>query len=162
MSFQPGDWVVHCTHGIGQIKSIETRSFGVQSIPYYMVQIGDLTIWVPANENLGKRLRMPVSQSEFQTLLDTLASPPESLPIDRRQPSQHLLEQLKDGSIENQCKAIRDLSAIRKHRTWSEYDRDLMRRIQKTFIAEWCHIFSIPPQDAEFELQKLLSKNAVT
>ncbi|MCL4270085.1 MAG: hypothetical protein KJZ72_11095 [Anaerolineales bacterium] len=161
MSFQPGDWVVHCSHGVGQIKNIEDRSFGDQSIPYYMVQIGDLTIWVPADENLDKRLRFPASQSEFQSLLHTLSSPPESLPTDRRQRNQHLLELLKDGSAETLCKVIRDLSAIRKHRTWSEYDRDLMRRLQKTLIGEWSFIFSITPQDAENELHKLLTPNAV-
>lgn len=160
MNFQPGDWVVHCTHGVGQVKSIEDRSFGEQNIPYYMVQISDLTIWVPADENLGKRLRSPTSRSEFHTLLDTLASPPETLPTDRRQRNQHLLELLKDGKAETLCRVIRDLSALRKHRTWSEYDRDLMRRIQKTLIGEWSFIFSITPQDAEIELQKLLSKHA--
>jgi CarD family transcriptional regulator len=158
MEFQPGDWVVHCTHGVGQIKSVEDRSFGDRNIPYFMVQIGDLTIWVPADDNISKRLRFPVTQSEFHTLLNTLSSPPETLPIDRRQRTQHLLEVLKDGSAETLCKVIRDLSAIRKHRTWSEYDRDLMRRIQKTFTGEWSYIFSISPQDADIELQKLLSK----
>ncbi len=158
MEFQPGDWVVHCTHGVGQIKSVEDRSFGDRNIPYFMVQIGDLTIWVPADENINKRLRFPSTQAEFHTLLGTLSSPPETLPIDRRQRTQHLLEVLKDGSAETLCKVIRDLSAIRKHRTWSEYDRNLMHRIQKMFTGEWSFIFSISPQDADIELQKLLSK----
>ncbi|MFN8398671.1 MAG: CarD family transcriptional regulator [Anaerolineales bacterium] len=159
MNLKPGDWVVHCSHGLGQVTTIETRSFGEQNILYYQVQIGDLTIWVPSDENLGKRLRKPASQSDFSTLLKMLTNPPEALPIDRRQRSQYLIELLKDGTAETLCKVIRDLSAIRKQRTWSEYDRDILRRVQKSLVGEWSFIFSINPQDAENELQKLLAKH---
>lgn len=161
MNFQPGDWVVHCTHGVGQVKNIEERSFGDRSIPYYMVQIGDLTIWVPADENLEKRLRLPAKQSDFRKLFDTLTSPPEDLPTDRRQRNQYLLDRLKDGTADSLCKVIRDLSAIRKLRTWGDYDRDLLRRTQRTLVGEWSFIFSIPPLDAEAELSKLLSKHTI-
>ncbi|HND47417.1 MAG TPA: CarD family transcriptional regulator [Anaerolineales bacterium] len=159
MEFQSGDWVVHCAHGLGQITAIETRSFGEQTIPYYQVQIGDLTIWVPTDEHLGKRLRKPASQSDFSNLLNMLTNPPETLPSDRRHRNQYLIELLKDGTAETLCKVIRDLSAIRKHRTWSEYDRDILRRVQKSLIGEWSFIFSINPHDAENELQKLLAKH---
>ncbi len=159
MNFQTGDWVIHCSHGLGQIKAIEKRSFGVEDLLYLMVQIGDLTIWVPSDENLGKRLRSPVSKSDFQTLFATLSSSPENLPTDRRQRSQHLSEMIKDGSADSLCRAIRDLSALRKQRTWSEYDRDMMRRIQKILIGEWSFVFSINSLDAESGLQKLLTQN---
>lgn len=159
MEFQSGDWVVHYAHGLGQITAIETRSFMEQNILYYQIQIGDLTIWVPTDENLGKRLRKPSSQTDFSNILNTLPKPPEPLPSDRRQRTQHLTELLKDGSAETLCKIIRDLSAIRKQRTWSEYDRDILRRAQKTLISEWSFVFSINPLDAEDKLQKLLSKH---
>jgi RNA polymerase-interacting CarD/CdnL/TRCF family regulator len=159
MEFKTGDWVVHCTQGLGQVTAIEKRSFGEQNILYYQVQIGDLTIWVPTDDNLGKRLRKPASQSDFSHLLTMLKNPPETLPIDRRQRNQYLIELLKDGSAETLCKVIRDLTAIRKERTWSEYDKEIMRRVQKSLIGEWSFIFSINPHDAEDELQKLLAQN---
>ena len=160
MKYQTGDWVVHCTHGVGQVQGIEERTYGEQSLVYYMIQINDLTIWVPADENIGRRLRSPSSRSDFQKLFDTLTSPPESLPTDRRQRNQYLLERVNDGSAESLSRAIRDLSALRKERTWCEYDRELLRRIQKTLVGEWSYVFSILPMEAETELQKLLSKNA--
>lgn len=161
MEFQPGDWVVHCAHGLGQVTDIEKRSFGGSDVLYLTIQIGGLTIWVPADENLSNRLRSPATRSDFQSLFTTLTSPPENLPTDRRQRNQYLLELLKDGRAESLCRVIRDMSALRKHRTWNEYDRDLMRRIQKSLIGEWSFVFSINPQDAENELQKLLSQNVV-
>lgn len=160
MEFQTDEWVVHCTHGLGQIKTIEQRSFGEQNILYYMIQIGDLTIWVPADENIGSRLRYPQSPEDFQKLFAMLNSTPEALPIDRRQRNQFLLDLLKDGSAESLCRALRDMSAIRKQRTWGDYDRDLMKRIQKIFLSEWCFVLSTNPHDAEAELQRILAQNA--
>lgn len=160
MEFKIDDWVVHCTHGLGQVKAIEQRSFGQQSVLYYMIQIGDLTIWVPADENIGTRLRYPKKRDDFQKLFAMLNSTPEALPIDRRQRNQFLLDLLKDGSAESLCRALRDMSAIRKQRTWGDYDRDLMKRIQKTFISEWSFVLAINPHDAEAELLKILAQNA--
>jgi RNA polymerase-interacting CarD/CdnL/TRCF family regulator len=125
-----------------------------------MIQIGDLTIWVPADENIATRLRYPKNPEDFQQLITMLTSTPEILPIDRRQRNQHLLELLKDGRAESLCRALRDMSAIRKQRTWGDYDRDLMKRIQKAFISEWSFVLSVNPHDAEVELQKMLAENA--
>ena len=160
MEFKIDDWVVHCTHGLGQVKTIEQRTFGEQSVLYYMVQIGDLTVWVPADENINTRLRAPKSRDDFQKLFSLLNSTPEALPIDRRQRNQFLLEVLKDGSAESLCRVLRDLSAIRKQRTWGDYDRDIMKRIQKTLISEWSYVLSVSPHDAESELTKMLAQNA--
>ncbi|MBI3170613.1 MAG: hypothetical protein HYZ22_19200 [Chloroflexi bacterium] len=161
MEFQSGDWVVHCTHGLGQIKAVEERTFGEASVLYYLVQIAELSIWVPVDENLNKRLRKPVDEAGFQTLFSILSSSPEALPTDRRMRNQYLSDMLKEGSPESICRVIRDLTAHRKHRTWNEYDGELIRRIKKIFISEWSFIFSVNPHDAEAELQKLLTQNAI-
>lgn len=161
MSFKTGDWVVHCTQGLGQVKAVEERTFGETTALYYLVQIADLSIWVPDDENLNKRLRKPVNEAGFQTLFSILSSSPEELPTDRRVRNQYLSDTLKEGTPESVCRVIRDLTAHRKNRTWNEYDGELIRRIKKTFISEWSFIFSINPHDAEAELQRLLTQNAV-
>ena len=160
MDFKIGDWVVHCTQGLGQINAVEERTFGDTTALYYLVQIADLSIWVPADENINKRIRKPVNQAGFQSLFSILSSSPEALPTDRRQRNQYLSDTLKEGSPEAICRVIRDLTAHRKNRTWNEYDGELIRRIKKTLISEWSFSFSINPHDAENELQKLLTQNA--
>lgn len=157
MSFKIGDRVVHCTHGLGQVLAIEERTFNDRNILYYMIQIADLTIWVPADENIKTRLRPPTSHSDFKKLLAILSSPAEALPTDRRLRTISLQERLGDGMIESLCKVIRDLSAYRHTRTWNEYDNAMMKRAQKTLIGEWSFSLSVTPQQAELELQRLLS-----
>jgi RNA polymerase-interacting CarD/CdnL/TRCF family regulator len=70
------------------------------------------------------------------------------------------MESLRNGGVESLCRVIRDLSAHRHTRTWSEYDSALIRRAQKALIGEWSFIFSISPLEAENELQRLLAHKA--
>lgn len=158
MDFKSGDWVVHCKHGLGQVKAIEQRALnGNTAVPYYMVQVADLTIWIPADENIKQRLRVPASAAEFRKFLTILSSPPETLSADRRQRNVELLDRIEAGGIAALCKVIRDLAAHRHAKTWNEYDSSLMRRAQKTLLGEWCFILSVTPPEAELELQRLLS-----
>lgn len=160
MDFQIGDRVVHCTYGLGQVLAIEERSFNNSPVLYYMIQAADLTIWVPADENLKKRLRLPTSENGFRKLFSILSAPAEGLPDDRRQRNLHLLEMLKDGGAESLCKVIRELAAYRRSRYWSEYDNTLMNRAQRALIGEWSFTLSITPREAEAELHRLLSNKA--
>ena len=83
MNFHPGDMVMHWTYGIGQIVNLEERTlFGSKTL-YYAVKVRDMTVWVPADNNVGSRLRPPTPKFRFQRLLAILSSPSEPLPQDR-------------------------------------------------------------------------------
>src|SRR5690606_34327968 len=97
MEVQSGDNVVHCRHGLGQVLAIEERTFFDKITFYYMVQMKDLTIWIPADDNLKNRLRRPTSAAGFDKLLSVLSSRAEELPGDRRLRAAHLHERLEDG-----------------------------------------------------------------
>jgi hypothetical protein len=64
---------------------------------------------------------------------------------------------LKDGETGSRCQAIRDLAAYRQGRAWSEHDRELMKNIQRVLIGEWSFSLSVPPHEAELELNRSLS-----
>jgi RNA polymerase-interacting CarD/CdnL/TRCF family regulator len=157
MGFQIGDWVVHCSHGLGQVLAIEERINNNKAALYYMVKLADLTVWVPVDENQGRRLRLPSNKVEFRELLSTLSGPADQLPGDRRQRNLQLMEMLKDGSVESLCRVLRNLASYRHKQTWSEYDNALMYNARKALIGEWSFIFSVTPLDAEIELQQMLS-----
>lgn len=157
MDFEIGDQVVHCTHGLGQVLAIEERAISNHSSLYYMVQVADLSIWVPANEDLKNRLRFPTSRSVLVKALALLSGPAEALPEDRRQRSLQLQEMLKDGKTESLCRVIRDLSAFRRVHQWNDHDSEMIKRVEKRLVREWSYILSIPPAEAEAQLHRLLS-----
>jgi RNA polymerase-interacting CarD/CdnL/TRCF family regulator len=157
MELKKGDWVMHCAHGLGQVIGMDEQANNGKTVIYYMVQLTDLTIWVPADENLSSRLRFPSSKREFQKVLSILSTKAEALPTDRRQRTLQLQETLRDGRTESLCRVIRDLQAVRGTKTWSEYDSALLKRAEKTLVGEWSYVQSITAREAEAQLSQSLS-----
>lgn len=160
MNYHEGDSVMHCTYGLGKIIQLEERTLYGPTMLYYAVQIGDMTVWVPADDRLATRLRPPTRGKEFQGLLDILTGPADLLPEDRHERKELLVEWLKDGRAESLCRVIRSLANQRQVRSLNDNDQILMRRAQHALIGEWGYSLSIPIAQAELELQQLLAANA--
>jgi RNA polymerase-interacting CarD/CdnL/TRCF family regulator len=158
MEFQIGDPVVHCMYGMGKVTGVEERAYNDTTVTFYKIEVMDFTIWVPADENIKKRLRIPASASGFKKMLGTLTSSADNLPKDRRERNTLLQDRMKDGSVESLCKVLRDLSFFRRDKSWSEYDSALMKRAQKALLGEWVYILSVSPEQAEADLQRLLTR----
>lgn len=159
MNFHKGDTVMHWTHGIGQIVNLEERALSGSKTIYYVVQLRDMTVWVPANSQVGSRLRPPTPKFRFQRLLAILSSPSEPLPVDRLERKTHLLELLKGGRLESLCEVIRDLSAYQQQQTRPMNDNDqmILKQSRNTLLGEWAFVLSIPHAQAEHELHRLLT-----
>jgi RNA polymerase-interacting CarD/CdnL/TRCF family regulator len=160
MNFREGDSVMHCTYGLGKIIQLEERALYGPTVLYYAVQIGDMTVWVPADDKLETRLRTPTRGVEFQQLLDILAGPGEPLPDDRQERKELLKDWLKDGRAESLCHVIRSLEKYRQVRSLNDNDQTLMKRVQQALIGEWGYSMSITTAQAEHELRHLLAANA--
>ncbi|HUG33270.1 MAG TPA: CarD family transcriptional regulator [Anaerolineales bacterium] len=156
MKFQTDQWVVHCTHGLGQVLGIEERAMNGAEISYYVVQTADLTIWVPVDENVDRRLRSPNSPSAFQAALGLLAQPAEALPTDHRLRNQQLQARLKEGTAEAWFTLLRDLTADRHRRNWSDNDRNLLAAVRKALLGEWSFSLSITHEQAEQDLRRAM------
>ncbi|HMB21807.1 MAG: CarD family transcriptional regulator [Chloroflexota bacterium] len=159
MNFYKGDMVMHWTYGIGQIVNLEERALAGSKTIYYVVQVRDMTVWVPADKKVQSRLRPPTPKSRFQRLLAILSSPSEPLPEDRLERKTHLLELLQDGRPESLCQVIRDLSAYQKQQSKPMNDNDqmILKQSRNTLLGEWEFVLSITPAQAEHELHRLLT-----
>jgi len=159
MNFHKGDTVMHWTYGIGQILNLEERALAGSKTIYYVVQVRDMTVWVPADGQVRSRLRAPTPKSRFQRLLAILSSPSEPLPEDRLERKNRLLELLADARPESLCQVIRDLSAYQKQkgRPMNDNDQMILKQSRNTLIGEWGFVLSITPAQAEHELHRLLT-----
>jgi len=158
MNFHEGDPVMHWTYGLGKVIRLEERDLSGAKALYYAVEIGDMTVWVPADDMLENRLRSPTLKAKFKRLLAILSSPGEPLPDDRYERKILLLEWLKNGRAESLCRVIRSLSVYREQvRPLNDNDQALLKRSQKALIGEWGFALSVTPAQAEFELHRLLT-----
>jgi RNA polymerase-interacting CarD/CdnL/TRCF family regulator len=159
MNFQVGDRVVHWTYGPGEVIQLDEKALSGQIETYYVVQIRDMTLYVPINDDGQTSLRLPTPSAEFESLFTILKSPEEPLSGDRWERKNQLIEQMRDGRLESICKVIRDLVAFRKLKKLNDYDAAILERAQNFLLNEWQVSLGIPRTQAEHELHRLLGEN---
>lgn len=159
--FQVGDQVVHWAYGPGVITQLDEKSLSGRTRQYYVVQTSDLTLWVPIDQNGNPSLRFPTPKEDFKDLLQILASPGKPLSSDRNERRLQLIERLKDHRLASICGVVRDLTLRQRLKKMNDSDKSTLERSRKFLINEWSMALSIPIQQAERELRKLLesSKN---
>jgi RNA polymerase-interacting CarD/CdnL/TRCF family regulator len=159
MNFYKGDMVMHWTHGIGHIVNLEERALADLKTIYYVVEVRDMTVWVPADSKVGSRLRPPTPRDQFEQLLAILSSPSEALPEDRLERKTRLLELLQDSRPESLCQVIRDLYAYQKQlgKPMNDNDQMILKQSRNLLLGEWGFVLSITPAQAEHELHRLLN-----
>jgi CarD family transcriptional regulator len=162
MNFYKGDMVMHWMHGIGQIVNLEERAISGSKAVYYVVQVQDMTVWVPADTKVGSRMRPPTPKFRFERLLAILSGPSGALPEDRLERKTRLLELLQDGHVESLFQIMRDLSAYQKQlgKPMNDNDQMILKQCRKLLLGEWGFVLSLTPAQAEHELHHLLSLRA--
>jgi RNA polymerase-interacting CarD/CdnL/TRCF family regulator len=157
MKFHVGDPVMHWTYGFGHVAGIEERIISDRKSLYYAISVRDLTVWVPADDQLEIRLRPPTSREEFKNLFAILAGNSEPLPDDRQERKLWLVEKLKDGQAKTLCRVLRDLATFQQAHSLNDNDQNLMKRSREALLGEWIYALSVPAAEAELELRTMLA-----
>lgn len=157
MEFHVGDPVMHWTYGFGHVLGIEERIISDQKSLYYAISVRDLTVWVPADNQLEARLRPPTSPKEFKSLFAILTGTGEPLPEDRQERKILLVEKLKVGQAKSLCRVLRDLATYQQAHSLNDNDQNLMKRSREALLGEWSYALSVPVVEAELELHRMLA-----
>lgn len=158
MDFNVGDKVIHRTYGLGEILEVDEKELAGCKQQYYVVQTGDLTVWVPVNNQDSSSLRLPTLKKEFKKVLAILGGPVEPLSFDRFERKTHLLNKMKDGRLESICQVVRDLSFHRAIKKLNDDDLSILERAKKLLLSEWKFALLVPLVQAEKELNELLKQ----
>ena len=161
MSFQVGDRVIHWVYGLGEIIQMDEKALAGHKSKYYVVQIRDLTLWVPLNETGEHCLRFPTPARDFPELFHILASPGEPLSTDRFMRKTQLTEILKDRTLESICRVVRDLVVYKRTKKINENDNSILAHARNFLLNEWSVALSVPIQQAECELRNLLETDVL-
>lgn len=156
--FKIGDQVIHWAHGFGEITEVDEKIIAGQTRLYFELHIKNLTLYLPADDNIGKYLRFPTPEEDFNDLFQILKSPGKPLPLDRYERQTYLIGKLNEGTLESVCLVIRDLSNHKQLVKMNESDHSILNRARATLLNEWSGVLSIPVALAESELNNLLKK----
>jgi RNA polymerase-interacting CarD/CdnL/TRCF family regulator len=156
MNYQIGDQIVHWTYGPGTIVGIDEKVLANKSGRYYVVEVGQMTLWVPVGEAGEKSIRLPTPGDEFKQLLNLLQSPSEDLPDQQYQRQSELVERMQKRTLSDICCIIRDLVARSRTQRLNRTDAEILRRAEEFLLNEWELSLGTPREIAQHELKDLL------
>jgi RNA polymerase-interacting CarD/CdnL/TRCF family regulator len=159
MVYKIGDKVIHWTYGLGEIVDVEEKNINGQLKKCYVVQITNMKIWTPIDDQEQHCLRVPTSPDGFMRLFSILTSPSEKLAEDRVQRKNLLMAQLKDGQLASICRVVRDLTHFKRIAKLSDQERSILERAVTTLLTEWSFSLGIPLDQAQQEMAHLLDVN---
>jgi CarD family transcriptional regulator len=154
--FQVGDQVIHWSHGLGEIIQLDEKSLSGRTRQYYVVQMSELTLWVPIDQTGDCSLRLPTPKKDFKDLFQILSSPGKPLSSNSNERRLQVVERLKDHELASICRVIRDLTLHKRLKKMNDNDNSTLERSRNFLINEWSVALSIPTQQAEQELKNLL------
>ena len=157
MSFQVGDCVVHPAHGVGHVVKMEKKKFfGNKERLYYEVNTDKCTVWVPVEDYEELGLRPLTPKTNLANYRDVLTAPPNELDPDYRTRHAAVVGQLKEGSFQDLCEVVRDLTALSWEKPLNESDSTTLQKAYDNLCAEWSVTSGLPRPDAIQEIDALL------
>ena len=156
MSFEIGDKVIHCTFGLGEIIQIEEKVINGDLTNCYVIQLNNMTIWVPIDDTGQSSLRVPTPPDEFIKTLPILSSPNETLLEDRLLRKKQLTDQLNDGQLASICRVVRDLSHYQRSSKLNDQERSILERAVKSLLTEWTFTLGITQLQAHQTMESLV------
>ena len=162
MNYQVGDQVVHWLYGLGKITSIDEKSLAGQTRLYYVVEIDQLTIWVPVVETGQSCLRPPTPSSEFKLLLSLLSSPGEKLLDHQIERRNELAQRMQRRTLRDICHVICDLNSRSQVQKLNRNDIAVLKRAKEFLLVEWELSLGTSHTSAQRELDMLLRDNPPT
>lgn len=163
MNYQIGDKVIHWTHGSGMITAIDEKDLAGQTLQYYVVETGQLTLWVAVDKPRGEEsIRPPTGSFEFKALLNTLRVPGKGLPDDHYERKNQLAERMQKRKLVNICGVIRDLTTLSHLQNLNMNDRAVLKHAEECLLDEWELSLGSTRSSALLDLEVLLSEQQTT
>jgi RNA polymerase-interacting CarD/CdnL/TRCF family regulator len=158
-AFSRGDWVVHLTHGIGQVQRMEKKTLGGKKKKYFRVENKNCVFWVPVEQAEQSRVRPVASRYQLRKAIKALKEPPRKDILDSKQRQKWIKETRSNGSLSMISELVRDLSALQDSKSLGENDRRSFDFFKKLLLQEWSICADMTIEDAKDRLKEFLAKD---
>jgi len=132
------------------------KFFGNKERLYYEVNTEKCTVWVPVEDYEELGLRPLTPKTNLVKYREVLKSPPNELDPDYRTRHAAVVGQLKEGSFQDLCEVVRDLTALSWEKTLNESDSNTLQKAFDNLCAEWAAASGMALPDAIQEIDALL------
>lgn len=162
LPFQVGDVAVYPAHGVGEVKSIESREISGSTHTFYVLQIleNGMKIMVPTGNINAVGLREIISKDEVEAVYDILKE--RDIPMDDKQTwnrrYREYMDKIKTGSIYEIAEVYRDLSLLRGDKELSFGERKLLDQARALLVKELAFAERRDEDEIEIELQDIFDE----
>ena len=158
MQFKIGQTVAHSSHGIGVIKAIEERQFGVgPKSKFYIMEILDCgtpkKVFVPFDTN--HKLRSIITKDQVAAVYETLFNP-ATVEIDHQTWNRRYrdyMERLATGNIMDVVVVVRSLFNLRKEKDLNFGERKLLDQAVNLLTKELAMAENLSEQEVQSKLE---------
>lgn len=156
MNFHIGESVIHRIYGLGEITNIEEMVINGSSVNCYVVQMKNLTIWVPMDNSGQTSLRIPTPPKEFIKIISILTSQYDNMSEDRLLRRKQLVDRLRDGQLSSICQVVRDLSHYKQINKINDQEKCILEQAINSLLTEWTHSLGISIDQAHQVMETML------
>lgn len=162
LPFQVGDVAVYPAHGVGEVKSIESREISGRKHTFYVLQIleNGMKIMVPTGNINAVGLREIISKSEVEAVYEILKE--RDIPVDDKQTwnrrYREYMDKIKTGSIYEIAEVYRDLSLLKGEKELSFGERKLLDQARSLLVKELAFAERRDEDEIEIELQDIFDE----
>jgi len=139
LPFQIGDKAVYPAHGVGEVKSIESKEIMGARQTFYVLQIIDsgMKIMVPTNNINAVGLREVISDDEVEGVYEIIKQ--RDVHIDNQtwnRRYREYMDKIKTGSVYEIAEVLRDLSLLKHKKELSFGERKMLDTAKSLLVKE--------------------------
>jgi RNA polymerase-interacting CarD/CdnL/TRCF family regulator len=138
-----GDWVVHHSYGIGQIKKIEEKPIHGKQVACFRVKTQDGDYWFPRNGADNPRIRPVASQDMLQRAQKELQETVRDLDHDRKMWKSRIDEVRASDELIATSQLVRDLTILRTQRKLNQTEEKALSHFTDRLLREWSATMNI-------------------
>jgi CarD family transcriptional regulator len=157
LELKEGDYIVHATHGVGEIMGIESKKLQDEKHVYYTVKTEKLTYWLELVESKSARIRSVCAPATFTKALSVMRREPKPLSNNFRTRIRNIKDEMVKCSVIANARLIRDLHARNAEKNLHVNEHRTMDKLKNQFASEWAVSADIDKSEAVAEMEKALS-----
>lgn len=158
LPFKVGDMAVYPAHGVGEVKSIESREISGSKQTFYVLQILDsgMKIMVPTSNVNAVGLREIISEDEVKAVYAILKE--RDVTIDNQtwnRRYREYMDKIKTGSVYEIAEVFRDLSLLKSEKELSFGERKMLDTARNLLVKELAFAEDCGEEEIEDELEEI-------
>jgi CarD family transcriptional regulator len=162
-SYDRGDWIVHCHHGVGQIEKVERKQISDQENTYYRIRTSDSVIWIPIDQMDVEEIRPLTDEDHIEEAVKVLNKEPKKMASNLSSRKSRIKDVIVNNVPVETARLIRDLRGRRRSKKGlNQTERRALRDLTKRFVHEWAVCKNISIEQARKRLNRRLDLERAT